>query len=42
VLPQHRIQWDGRTWDIDGVPAHVEQSGPLDGQAITLLEVKGA
>ena len=42
VLPQHRIQWDGRTWDIDGVPAHVEQSGPLDGQSVTLLEVKGA
>ncbi|CAK7288682.1 hypothetical protein [Streptomyces misionensis] len=42
VLPQHRVQWDGRTWDIDGVPAVVEASGPLDGQSVTLLEVKGA
>jgi hypothetical protein len=42
VLPQHRVQWDGRTWDVDGVPADVEQSGPLDGQSVTLLEVKGA
>ena len=42
VLPQHRVQWDGRTWDIDGVPASVEESGPLDGQSVTLLEVKGA
>ena len=42
VLPQHRVQWDGRIWDIDGVPADVEQSGPLDGQSVTLLEVKGA
>ena len=42
VLPQHRVQWDGRTWDIDGVPASVEKSGPLDGQSVTLLEVKGA
>ncbi|MFR9794231.1 hypothetical protein ACL07V_37350 [Streptomyces sp. MB22_4] len=42
VLPQHRVQWDGRTWDVDGVPADVQSSGPLDGQSVTLLEVKGA
>lgn len=42
VSTDHRIQWDGRTWEMDGVPSTVEQSGPLNGQSITLLEVKGA
>lgn len=37
-----RIQWDGRTWDIDGTPAHAEGAGPLSGQVVSLLEVKGA
>ena len=37
-----RVTWDGRTWEIDGVPAHAEGAGPLSGQAVNLLEVKGA
>ena len=37
-----RVQWDGRTWEIDGVPAHAEGAGPLSGQVVNLLEVKGA
>ncbi|WP_086564929.1 head-tail adaptor protein [Streptomyces africanus] len=37
-----RVEWDGRTWDIDGVPAHAEAAGPLSGQVVNLLEVKGA
>lgn len=36
-----RVAWDGRTWDVDGVPAHAEGAGPLSGQAVNLLEVKG-
>lgn len=36
-----RVQWDGRTWDVDGVPAHAEGAGPLSGQVVALLEVKG-
>jgi len=37
-----RVEWDGRTWDVDGVPAHAEGAGPLSGQVVALLEVKGA
>lgn len=37
-----RVLWDGRTWDVDGVPAHAAGAGPLSGQVINLLEVKGA
>lgn len=37
-----RVQWDGRTWDVDGVPADPESAGPLSGQVVSLLEVKGA
>lgn len=36
-----RVQWDGRTWEVDGVPANPEQAGPLSGQVVALLEVKG-
>ncbi|MGW2724804.1 hypothetical protein [Streptomyces sp. NPDC001492] len=36
-----RVQWDGRTWEIDGAPAHAEGAGPLSGQVVNLLEVKG-
>ena len=36
-----RVAWDGRTWDIDGVPAHAEGAGRLSGQSVSLLEVKG-
>jgi hypothetical protein len=37
-----RVAWDGRTWDVDGVPADPQSAGPLSGQVISLLEVKGA
>lgn len=37
-----RVLWDGRTWEIDGVPAHSEAAGLLSGQVVNLLEVKGA
>ena len=37
-----RVEWDGRTWDVDGVPAHGEAAGSLSGQVVSLLEVKGA
>jgi hypothetical protein len=36
-----RVMWDGRTWDVDGVPAHGEGAGSLSGQVVNLLEVKG-
>lgn len=36
-----RVQWDGRTWEVDGVPAHAEGAGSLSGQVVALLEVKG-
>jgi hypothetical protein len=36
-----RVAWDGRTWDVDGVPAHADGAGPLSGQVVNLLEVKG-
>jgi hypothetical protein len=36
-----RVRWDGRTWEVDGVPAHAEGAGPLSGQVVSLLEVKG-
>lgn len=42
VTALHRVEWDGRTWEVDGVPAHAEASGPLSGQTVTLLEVQGA
>lgn len=41
VTAFHRVQWDGRTWDVDGVPTYAEASGPLSGQTVTLLEVAG-
>jgi hypothetical protein len=41
VTTEMRVQWDGRIWDIDGVPAHAEGAGPLSGQVVNLLEVKG-
>lgn len=36
-----RIQWQGRTWEVDGVPAVPEQAGPLSGQVVDLKEVAG-
>ncbi|WP_328545467.1 hypothetical protein [Streptomyces europaeiscabiei] len=41
VTAYHRVQWDGRTWEVDGVPRAVEASGPLSGQTVNLLEVTG-
>jgi hypothetical protein len=42
VTTDMRVQWDGRTWEVDGVPAHADGAGPLSGQVVNLLEVKGA
>ncbi len=36
-----RVEWDGRTWDVDGVPKDVQEAGPLSGQTVRLLEVAG-
>lgn len=41
VTADMRVQWDGRTWEVDGVPARAEAAGPLGGQTLTLLEVAG-
>ncbi|MFF2852685.1 hypothetical protein ACFVT5_41290 [Streptomyces sp. NPDC058001] len=36
-----RVRWQGRDWDVDGVPAVPELSGPLSGQVVDLKEVAG-
>lgn len=36
-----RVSWRDRTWEVDGVPAVPERSGPLSGQVIDLKEVVG-
>lgn len=36
-----RVRWQGRTWEVDGVPAVPEQAGPLSGQVVDLKEVAG-
>lgn len=36
-----RVRWLDRTWEVDGVPAVPEQSGPLSGQVVDLKEVAG-
>ena len=36
-----RVSWRGRTWEVDGVPAVPEHSGPLSGQVVDLKEVAG-
>ncbi|MFJ8727772.1 hypothetical protein [Streptomyces sp. NPDC093269] len=41
ITTSMRVEWDGRTWEVDGVPAHAEGAGPLSGQVVALLEVKG-
>ncbi|MFJ1648010.1 hypothetical protein [Streptomyces sp. NPDC088258] len=41
VSEWQRVEWDGRTWEVDGVPDDVQQAGPLSGQAVMLLEVAG-
>ncbi|WP_327335852.1 hypothetical protein OG384_04260 [Streptomyces sp. NBC_01324] len=41
VSEWQRVWWDGRTWEVDGVPDDTQQSGPLSGQSVRLLEVAG-
>ena len=41
VSEWQRVEWAGRTWEVDGVPATPEAAGPLSGQVVTLLEVAG-
>lgn len=36
-----RISWDGRTWEVDGVPADPQAAGLLSGQVVNLREVAG-
>ncbi|WP_333742697.1 hypothetical protein [Streptomyces ardesiacus] len=36
-----RVRWQGRDWDVDGVPAEPELAGPLSGQVVDLKEVAG-
>jgi len=36
-----RVRWQDRTWEVDGVPAVPEHSGPLSGQVVDLREVAG-
>ncbi|MFJ6566641.1 head-tail adaptor protein [Streptomyces sp. NPDC091292] len=36
-----RVRWQGRDWDVDGVPAVPEASGPVSGQVVDLKEVAG-
>jgi hypothetical protein len=41
VTEWDRVQWSGRTWEVDGVPNPAEATGPLAGQIVDLLEVAG-
>lgn len=41
VTEWQRVEWDGRTWEVDGVPRDVQEAGPLSGQTVRLLEVAG-
>ncbi|MFD3520414.1 hypothetical protein [Streptomyces sp. NPDC058653] len=41
VSEWQRVVWDGRTWEVDGVPADSQVAGPLSGQVVKLLEVAG-
>ncbi|MDR3080536.1 MAG: hypothetical protein LBV60_06345 [Streptomyces sp.] len=36
-----RVRWQGRDWEVDGVPAEPELAGPLSGQVVDLKEVAG-
>ena len=36
-----RVVWQGRTWEVHGVPADPEQAGLLSGQVVDLREVAG-
>ncbi len=35
------VAWQGRTWEVDGVPSEAEGAGPLSGQVVDLKEVAG-
>jgi hypothetical protein len=41
VSEWQRVEWDGRTWEVDGVPDDTQEAGRLSGQVIRLLEVAG-
>lgn len=41
VSEWQRVVWDGRTWEVDGVPDNAQAAGPLSGQIVRLLEVAG-
>lgn len=41
VTEWQRARWDGRTWEVEGVPSTAEGAGPLSGQVLSLLEVAG-
>ncbi|WP_416476945.1 hypothetical protein [Streptomyces sp. LKA04] len=36
-----RVAWQGRTWEVDGVPSDPQAAGPLAGQVVNLREVAG-
>ncbi|MET9445351.1 hypothetical protein, partial [Streptomyces sp. NPDC006610] len=36
-----RVAWQGRVWEVDGVPAGLDAAGPLAGQVVSLREVAG-
>lgn len=36
-----RVAWQGRVWEVDGVPSDPEAAGPLAGQVVNLREVAG-
>ncbi|MEV4041426.1 hypothetical protein [Streptomyces sp. NPDC049744] len=36
-----RVSWQGRTWEVDGVPSDPQATGPLAGQVVNLREVAG-
>lgn len=36
-----RVSWQGRIWEVDGVPGDPEMAGPLSGQVVDLREVAG-
>ncbi|MEU0991275.1 head-tail adaptor protein [Streptomyces sp. NPDC005953] len=41
VTEWQRVQWDGRTWEVDGVTESTQGAGRLSGQTVRLLEVAG-
>ncbi|MGW2113795.1 hypothetical protein [Streptomyces zhihengii] len=41
VTEWQRVEWDGRVWQVDGVPDDTQAAGRLSGQVVRLLEVAG-